>query len=1360
MSSLFNIGKSGLDAARQALAVTGENIANVETPGYKRRSTVQAENGAAQASPLILGSQSQGVSVTSIRRAFDELLANRVRTAGSTLSAAEASVPHLEELELRLSPSVGGVPEALDGFFDSIASMSGSPEDAGLRNVVMETGKLLASTVADLAVSVETLVEGVHKEAGYAIDRANEILTELGEVFASIGGEQGQRTRNPLLDRRDNLLQELSSIMEIHVSYEELGQADIRFGNNSNGPILMQNYKASFLSLTEDGRVSINPPDPKDPDVIRTAGNGVLKGLKSASAALGQTLSDLNRWAQSLTTDMNAVHSSGVDRTGAPGGALFQLSGWDAKAAVINRGTAVVQLEITDADATPEGPLSMAFDAGSQLWSVQDPEGNVLGQGSSQIAVPGLLIKVTGSPIEGDRFSLKNTEGAARNMSFVPTEGSQLAAASALNVGANAGNLGNAVLSVVPSVLVPADAPDLAAALSEADGGVLNFLQPGVVGQIPAGSGSADLVSLPRDAMMEFAVPIGETASAVTLNYASGAVSFTAPSDMAPESFAAALNDGSLLGPDDQTLADLGLVATAEEGAFALMARSGAELPDASLTTSAGNSAGLVVQDAADAADIAVFTREGRQLSGTPLSPEDAAALLTEANGFSADAAYRYDTLNKSEAYGPLALDRAAVGGAASALMGGALVPEVWTGSTPPASRPAETVLLDWAGQSATIEMPQGASAAQRAAALNDALPVEATATTAMTLDLPVSGTASFRLTGADTASYAVSANLDTDGLPGLATAINAVRAKTGITAEVSPDGARLQLYQRDGETITLSRLTLSSGGPATVTRLDDTGAALGAAVAMTADGTGSAKVEGTVRLTMASEFSVSENGAWIASAPDGFAEGAVSRSTSLAGSQQVLDFAYDAGLQGLRYGSAGASPVTLTLTGGDGRSHEVIVDPALSGGAANANLVMAEALRAEAPASRITGAAMASLPPDGAQLGVTLGSEAYMVTMSNGAPVVTGPQEGRVTARFDHSNRLIVETEGGHLDGAALRLASAPLEAARFGMGLTDAPEARLMGGERDGSGLPASFDVSLEGTTYTITATAGGLTPPADFPGSAEVDPDTGNFNLVFDARLGPMRIAPQAGAAAAGFDTMGIEAQYAASGVTLTATDGRVLDTAASSAGSGTRLSLDNLPNEDLLVVMQGDGALRLDGTITEAPANAAIPARELRVLDADAGLVGLYDTETGAEIGRRMLDASGAAQIGGMDIALSGTLSTGDSFAITSNGGAAGDASNFERLADLVRQDERSGLGGFAEIYAEILSDVGAQVSGGKDRIETAQSLKDSVDQAEMARSAVDLDTEAANLLQYQQSYQANAQVLSVARQLFDTLIGIV
>ena len=74
MPSLFDIGKSGLQAYRQSLAVTGQNIANVNTDGYKKRDVALEEvSGAGGGVTEISDQTGLGVRVEQIRRAFVDL---------------------------------------------------------------------------------------------------------------------------------------------------------------------------------------------------------------------------------------------------------------------------------------------------------------------------------------------------------------------------------------------------------------------------------------------------------------------------------------------------------------------------------------------------------------------------------------------------------------------------------------------------------------------------------------------------------------------------------------------------------------------------------------------------------------------------------------------------------------------------------------------------------------------------------------------------------------------------------------------------------------------------------------------------------------------------------------------------------------------------------------------------------------------------------------------------------------------------------------------------------------------------------------------------------------------------------------
>ena len=73
MPSLMDIGKSAINAQRQALNVTGQNIANVNTEGYKKRETALEEvTGAGGGVTEISDQTGLGVRVEDIKRAFDE----------------------------------------------------------------------------------------------------------------------------------------------------------------------------------------------------------------------------------------------------------------------------------------------------------------------------------------------------------------------------------------------------------------------------------------------------------------------------------------------------------------------------------------------------------------------------------------------------------------------------------------------------------------------------------------------------------------------------------------------------------------------------------------------------------------------------------------------------------------------------------------------------------------------------------------------------------------------------------------------------------------------------------------------------------------------------------------------------------------------------------------------------------------------------------------------------------------------------------------------------------------------------------------------------------------------------------------
>jgi flagellar hook-associated protein 1 FlgK len=136
--------------------------------------------------------------------------------------------------------------------------------------------------------------------------------------------------------------------------------------------------------------------------------------------------------------------------------------------------------------------------------------------------------------------------------------------------------------------------------------------------------------------------------------------------------------------------------------------------------------------------------------------------------------------------------------------------------------------------------------------------------------------------------------------------------------------------------------------------------------------------------------------------------------------------------------------------------------------------------------------------------------------------------------------------------------------------------------------------------------------------------------------------------------------------------------------------------------------------------------------------------------------------------GFRFELEGTLAGGEVFTIThaDNPGvdetkAFGPGDNTNILAMLSLQSERvmdNGTNSFSESYAELITIIGVETSSLQISTDSFSTLLSSSEQRLAGVSGVNLDEEAANLIEYQQSYAASARIITVAREIFDTLLA--
>jgi len=128
--------------------------------------------------------------------------------------------------------------------------------------------------------------------------------------------------------------------------------------------------------------------------------------------------------------------------------------------------------------------------------------------------------------------------------------------------------------------------------------------------------------------------------------------------------------------------------------------------------------------------------------------------------------------------------------------------------------------------------------------------------------------------------------------------------------------------------------------------------------------------------------------------------------------------------------------------------------------------------------------------------------------------------------------------------------------------------------------------------------------------------------------------------------------------------------------------------------------------------------------------------------------------------GIQVQLSGNHEEGDKFLLDFNTDGVSDNRNALRIGNL--QTDKTiddGRSTYSENYAKLVEQVGIETAAAEINSVAAEEVLQQTTDLRNSISAVNLDEEAANLIQFEQIYNANAQVISVARDLFERLLSI-
>jgi flagellar hook-associated protein 1 FlgK len=265
---------------------------------------------------------------------------------------------------------------------------------------------------------------------------------------------------------------------------------------------------------------------------------------------------------------------------------------------------------------------------------------------------------------------------------------------------------------------------------------------------------------------------------------------------------------------------------------------------------------------------------------------------------------------------------------------------------------------------------------------------------------------------------------------------------------------------------------------------------------------------------------------------------------------------------------------------------------------------------------------------------------------------------------------------------------------------------------------------------------------------------------MKIVIDERVDEKNIRLKAtdNSATFGLVTAGSQIVFDGDGFLLSNYDNsRITTTSEVSSLADEVVSIEGMSGEDLIILSTGDRKPSVIGEVKAVSQELNPREMTVKVNSSNPRIIDVLDTKSGDFLGSRTLSSSNNFLFRDFDWILDGGVSAGDEFQVLTSGDRKDDGTNLDRMIALSAFSESTGKGGYTEQYNSLITSAGYNIKAAEQNLINAKTAHVIALDRKSEFSGVDLDTEAAKLLEQQQAYQALARVLSTAKELLDTLL---
>ena len=280
----FSTATAGLRVTQAQIGIVSQNVANVGTAGYVRRTI----------SSVTSGPGNSGVATGTIARALDTAALKQLRA--ETSGAAYTSLMSGVRTQLDTLYGRPGDSSALDGVFNtftlSLQTLAANPTSTAARATVLGAAQDLANRIGGAANGVQALRSGLESQLSGDTEKASGLLAQLAKLNTRIVATSAEDPSRPdLEDQRDQALNSLSGLIDINAVAQSDGSVSVLTGS---GVTLLDRSNAATLSFNARGTLSANALYATDPAksgvgtiVATTPGGGQIDLIASGAIRSG-----------------------------------------------------------------------------------------------------------------------------------------------------------------------------------------------------------------------------------------------------------------------------------------------------------------------------------------------------------------------------------------------------------------------------------------------------------------------------------------------------------------------------------------------------------------------------------------------------------------------------------------------------------------------------------------------------------------------------------------------------------------------------------------------------------------------------------------------------------------------------------------------------------------------------------------------------------------------------------------------------------------------------------------------------------------------------------------------------------------